>query len=76
MRIANMALNLIIMEDNKKQPEKNNTKLGDEKYNTEKKRMDYEGGNQGEDNVNPDTERDDSDSKQSSSTISDRDSDS
>jgi|GEM_PF-3558457 len=64
------------MEKNEKQSEKNGTKQDSEKYNTEKNRMDYEGGNQGEDNVNPDTERDDSDSKQSSSTISDRDSDS
>jgi hypothetical protein len=62
--------------ENEKQSEKNRSKQGGEKYNTEKNRMDYEGGNQGEDNVNPDTDRDDSDSKQSSSTISDRDSDS
>ncbi len=63
------------MENNEKQPEKNENKQGGEEYTTEKNRMDYEGGNQGEDNVNPGTDRDDSDLKQSSSTISDRDSD-
>lgn len=63
------------MEDNKKQPEMNDKKPDDEKYNTEKERMDYEGGNQGDESIKPEQDKDDSNTKQPSLTNPDTESD-
>jgi len=63
------------MKKNETQSEKNRSKPDDEKYNTEKNRMDYEGGNQGDESIKPEQDKDDSNTKQPSLTNPDTESD-